>query len=94
MPVSGWIGDRGPGGAGLLMALIAVPPGSAPALFAEDRLSGYSVACTIAWGWRAGPRCPPGSSRSSGFAPAPGIYPAAMAAALLSMKDRSREPLR
>lgn len=86
-------------------ALIAVPLGSGPALFAEmfpqrDRLSGYSVAFNVGIGVFGGmtPMIVTTLISLTGIATAPAIYMtgAALAAvaALALIPDRSRGPLR
>lgn len=88
-----------------LIVLIAVPLGSAPAMFVElfpsrDRLSGYSVAYNLGLGVVGGttPMLSTWLIDVSGLSTAPAIYLVAMAllalVSLLLMKDRSREPLR
>jgi MHS family proline/betaine transporter-like MFS transporter len=86
-------------------ALLAVPLGSAPALFVEmfpqsDRLSGYSVAFNIGVGVFGGltPMIATSLIAGTGIVTAPGLYAAAAAliavAALALTPDRSRAPLR
>lgn len=88
-----------------LIIFIAVPLGSAPAMFVElfparDRLSGYSVAYNLGLGVVGGatPMLSTWLIDTSGLSTAPAIYLVAMAllalASLLRMQDRSREPLR
>jgi MHS family proline/betaine transporter-like MFS transporter len=86
-------------------ALLAVPLGSGPALFAEmfpesDRLSGYSVAFNIGVGVFGGitPMIATSLMATTGIATAPACYLAVAAAAstvaLVQIPDRSRAPLR
>ncbi len=86
-------------------ALLAVPLGSAPALFVEmfpesDRLSGYSVAFNIGLGVVGGttPMAATALIAATGIATAPALYMAAAAivavVALARTPDRSRAPLR
>lgn len=88
----------------LLAALIAVPLGSAPAMFVElfpasDRLSGYSVAYNLGLGVVGGatPMLATWLIDVTGYASAPAMLLTfgAFAALLMSMwmHDRSREPL-
>jgi MHS family proline/betaine transporter-like MFS transporter len=89
----------------ILIALIAVPLGSAPAMFAElfparDRLSGYSVAYNLGLGVVGGttPMLSTWLIDTTGRSTAPAAYLVLMAGvacvALLLIHDRSREPLR
>jgi MHS family proline/betaine transporter-like MFS transporter len=89
----------------ITFALLAVPLGSGPALFAEmfperDRLSGYSVAFNVGVGVFGGltPMIATSLIAATGKASAPAYYLAAAAAlavgALACMPDRSRSPLR
>ena len=86
-------------------ALLAVPLGSAPALFVEmfpesDRLSGYSVAFNIGLGVVGGttPMVATGLIAATGIVTVPALYMAAAGivavVALAFTPDRSREPLR
>ena len=88
-----------------LIVFIAVPLGSAPAMFvelfpAEDRLSGYSVAYNLGLGVVGGatPMLSTWLIDVTGVSTAPALYLVAMAVlafiSLVLMKDRSREPLR
>lgn len=89
----------------LLVVLIAVPLGSAPAMFVElfpacDRLSGYSVAYNIGLGVIGGatPMIATWLIEQTGLSTAPALFLGFMAmvafGTLLVMKDRSREELR
>ena len=89
----------------LVFLLLAVPLGSAPALFVElfpesDRLSGYSIAFNLGLGVFGGltPVVAASLIATTGEATAPAIYLAVTAfiavLALMVMPDRSREPLR
>ena len=89
----------------LFVVLIAVPLGSAPALFVElfparDRLSGYSVAYNLGLGVVGGatPMLVTWMIKISSLATAPALYMVFMSAlgmiTLLTMRDRSREALR
>jgi MHS family proline/betaine transporter-like MFS transporter len=89
----------------VLIIFLAVPLGSAPAMFAElfparDRLSGYSVAYNLGLGVIGGttPMLSTWLIKTSGYSTAPAIYLVLMAAiafiTLLLMRDRSREALR
>ena len=89
----------------ILIVFIAVPLGSAPAMFVElfparDRLSGYSVAYNLGLGVIGGttPMLSTWLIHRSGHATAPALYLVFMAGiafiALLLIRDRSREPLR
>jgi MHS family proline/betaine transporter-like MFS transporter len=89
----------------LAFALLAVPLGSAPALFVEmfpeqDRLSGYSVAFNVGLGIFGGltPMIATTLIASTGEPVVPGLYLAAaglIAVTILAfIPDRSREPLR
>lgn len=89
----------------LTFALLAVPLGSAPALFVEmfperDRLSGYSVAFNIGVGVFGGltPMIATSLIVVTGGATTPAMYMAAAGlvafATLYFIPDRSREPLR
>jgi MHS family proline/betaine transporter-like MFS transporter len=89
----------------VFVALIAAPLGSAPAMFVElfptrHRLSGYSVAYNLGLGVIGGatPMVCTWLIDVTGYATAPAAYMVMMAgigsAAMLSMRDRSREPLR
>lgn len=108
-PLYSWL--TGPGLIGpliaqcLLVILIAVPLGSAPAMFAElfpseDRLSGYSVAYNLGLGVVGGltPMMATWLIDLTGSNAAPSGLLAAMGLAavgvLLTIRDRSREPLR
>jgi MHS family proline/betaine transporter-like MFS transporter len=86
-------------------ALLAVPLGSAPALFVEmfpesDRLSGYSVAFNIGLGVVGGltPMVATGLIAATGIVTVPALYMAAAGivavVALAFTPDRSRAPLR
>lgn len=88
-----------------LVVLLAVPLGSAPAMFvelfpAEDRLSGYSVAYNLGLGVIGGatPMFATWLIEVTGYAAVPGVLLAACALVaglvMLWMRDRSREPLR
>jgi len=89
----------------LLFLLLAIPLGSAPALFVElfpesDRLSGYSVAFNVGLGIFGGftPMIVTTLIATTGVITAPAIYlafaSAVAVAALAMMPDRSRTPLR
>jgi MHS family proline/betaine transporter-like MFS transporter len=89
----------------LAFLLLAVPLGSAPALFVElfpesDRLSGYSVAFNLGLGVFGGltPMIATALIAMTGLLTAPAIYLAVTAfiavLSLMMMPDRSREPLR
>ncbi|MGV6847844.1 MAG: MFS transporter [Marinibacterium sp.] len=110
-PLHAWIGASG-GNIGVVVAahalifsLMAVPLGSAPALFVEmfpqeDRLSGYSVSFNIGVGIFGGltPMVATSLLAATGVETVPGIYLGVAAliavAALMQMPDRSRAPLR
>ncbi|MCB2218587.1 MAG: MFS transporter [Desulfobulbaceae bacterium] len=88
----------------VLMVLLAVPLGAAPAMFVElfparDRLSGYSVAYNLGLGVVGGvtPMCATWLIKASGMSAAPaGLLTAAAALAcvtVLWIRDGSREPL-
>jgi MHS family proline/betaine transporter-like MFS transporter len=88
-----------------LVVLIAVPLGSAPAMFVElfparDRLSGYSVAYNLGLGVVGGatPMICTWLIDLSGAGSAPALFMSGIAVlafgTLLWMRDRSREPLR
>ncbi|WP_208609850.1 hypothetical protein [Desulfofustis glycolicus] len=88
----------------VLMVLLAVPLGAAPAMFVElfparDRLSGYSVAYNLGLGGVGGvtPMCATWLIKASGMFAAPaGLLTAAAALAcvtVLWIRDGSREPL-
>lgn len=88
----------------VLFVLIAIPLGSAPAMFAEafpasDRLSGYAVSFNIGVGVIGGmtPMMSVWLQRVTGWQTAPALYLLVMAtagiAALSMMPDRSREAL-
>lgn len=89
----------------IMMFILAVPLGSAPAMFVElfpaaDRLSGYSVSYNLGLGVIGGatPMFTTWLIHVSGFAIAPAwmVVGASLLAfaIMLWMKDRSREPLR
>ena len=89
----------------LLVALVAIPLGSAPAMFVElfparDRLSGYSVAYNIGLGIVGGttPMISTWLIKVTQLKTAPALYMVVMSlvafVTLLSIKDRSREELR
>jgi len=89
----------------LVFLLLAVPLGSAPALFVElfpesDRLSSYSVAFNLGLGVFGGltPMIATSLIAATGLLTAPAIYLAITAfiavLSLMLMPDRSREPLR
>lgn len=89
----------------LVFLLLAVPLGSAPALFVElfpesDRLSGYSVAFNLGLGVFGGltPMIATALIATTNILTAPAMYLAAAAfiavLSLMLMPDRSREPLR
>lgn len=89
----------------LVFLLLAVPLGSAPALFVElfpesDRLSGYSVAFNLGLGVFGGltPMIATALIATTGILTTPAVYLALTAfiavLALMMMPDRSREPLR
>ena len=89
----------------LIFLLLAVPLGSAPALFVElfpesDRLSGYSVAFNLGLGVFGGltPMIATALIAATALLTAPAIYLATTAFiavfSLMLMPDRSREPLR
>jgi len=89
----------------LAFLLLAVPLGSAPALFVElfpqsDRLSGYSVAFNLGLGVFGGltPMIATALIAATGVLTAPAVYLAVTAfiavVSLMLMPDRSREPLR
>ncbi|SNC75258.1 MFS transporter, MHS family, proline/betaine transporter [Marinobacter sp. es.048] len=89
----------------LVFLLLAIPLGSAPALFVEmfpesDRLSGYSVAFNLGLGVFGGltPMVATFLIATTGVVTAPAMYLSATAflavLALIAMPDRSREPLR
>lgn len=88
-----------------LIVLVAVPLGSAPAMFVElfptrDRLSGYSVAYNLGLGVVGGltPMISTWLIAATGARSAPAVFVACMAllafGTLLTIRDRSREPLR
>lgn len=88
-----------------LIVLIAVPLGSAPAMFVElfptkDRLSGYSIAYNLGLGVVGGmtPMIATWLIKRTGMSSAPAIFVAVMSLlaflTLLTIRDRSREPLR
>jgi len=90
---------------GLIFLILAVPLGSAPALFVElfpesDRLSGYSVAFNLGLGVFGGltPMVATALIATTGLSTAPAVYLAIAAfiavLSLMLMPDRSREPLR
>ncbi|MGD8430189.1 MAG: MFS transporter, partial [Ectothiorhodospiraceae bacterium] len=108
VPLYAWLAGDGLWGAVvvqcLLVALLAVPLGSAPAMFVElfpavDRLSGYSVAYNLGLGVVGGatPMLATWFIEITGEPTAPAFLLAAMAlvafAVLLWMHDGSREPL-
>lgn len=89
----------------VMMFILAVPLGSAPAMFVElfpaaDRLSGYSVSYNLGLGVIGGatPMFATWLVHASGFAIAPaGVLVGSSLLAFMVMlwiKDRSREPLR
>lgn len=89
----------------LVFLLLAVPLGSAPALFVElfpesDRLSGYSVAFNLGLGLFGGltPMIATALIATTELLTAPAMYLAIAAfiavLSLMLMPDRSREPLR
>ena len=93
------------GGQLTFAALIAIPVGAAPAMFAEmfpteDRLTGYSIAFNVGLGLVGGtaPMIATWLISVTHAPIAPAIYLAALSSlsfvALALMKDRSREPLR
>lgn len=88
-----------------LIVLVAIPLGSAPAMFVElfptrDRLSGYSVAYNLGLGVVGGltPMISTWLISTTGARSAPAVFVTFMAllafVTLLTMRDRSREPLR
>ncbi len=110
-PLHRWMFDSGGSLPSVLVAhalmfmLLAVPLGSAPALFVEmfperDRLSGYSVAFNLGLGIFGGmtPMIATSLIAASGAPTAPGLYLAAAGLvavlALSRTPDRSRDPLR
>ena len=108
-PLYGWMSADGLAAAItvqlVFVVLIAAPLGSAPAMFVElfparHRLSGYSVAYNLGLGVVGGatPMVCTWLIDVSGYATAPAAYMVLMAAigtaAMLTMRDRSREPLR
>lgn len=108
IPLYGWLADDGPWAAitvqFILVLLLAVPLGSAPAMFVElfpatDRLSGYSVAYNIGLGVVGGatPMFATWLIQVSGLSAAPsGLLVVASLVAfavLLGIRDGSREPL-
>lgn len=110
-PLHAWMLDSGGSLTAVIAAhalaflLLAVPLGSAPALFVElfpesDRLSGYSVAFNLGLGVFGGltPMIATTLIATTGLATAPAMYLAFTAflavLALMKMPDRSREPLR
>jgi len=109
LPLYAWLATAGQWGAIIvqfvLAALLAVPLGSAPAMFAEmfpatDRLSGYSVAFNLGLGVVGGatPMLATWLIQATGLSIAPaGLLAAAALVAFVVMlwiRDRSREPLR
>jgi len=110
-PLYAWMLDSGGSLTAVIAAhalaflLLAVPLGSAPALFVElfpesDRLSGYSVAFNLGLGVFGGltPMIAASLIATTGVLTAPAVYLAITASiavvALMLMPDRSREPLR
>jgi MHS family proline/betaine transporter-like MFS transporter len=110
-PLHAWMLDSGGSLTAVIAAhalaflLLAVPLGSAPALFVElfpesDRLSGYSVAFNLGLGVFGGltPMIAASLIATTGVLTAPAVYLAITASiavvALMLMPDRSREPLR
>jgi MHS family proline/betaine transporter-like MFS transporter len=108
-PLYTWLLGDGMWGAiivqGIMMVILAVPLGSAPAMFVElfpaaDRLSGYSVSYNLGLGVIGGatPMFATWLIHVSGFtnAPAGMLVGASLLAftVMLWIKDRSREPLR
>jgi MHS family proline/betaine transporter-like MFS transporter len=108
-PLYHWLADGGLVAAivvqSVLIVFVAVPLGSAPAMFAElfparDRLSGYSVAYNLGLGVVGGttPMLSTWLIKTSGYSTAPAAYLVLMAGiafiTLLVMRDRSREALR
>lgn len=88
----------------VLFGLVAIPLGSAPAMFAEafpasDRLSGYAVSFNIGVGVVGGltPMIATWLESSTGSATSPALYLVVMGAAgvlaLATLPDRSRAPL-
>lgn len=107
-PLYTWLANDGWWGAVVvqfaLVILLAVPLGSAPAMFVElfparDRLSGYSVAYNLGLGVVGGatPMCATWLIKVSGLSGAPGALLVAAGAlafiAVLWIHDGSREPL-
>jgi len=89
----------------VLAGLVALPLGAAPAMFVEmfparDRLSGYSVSYNLGLGVMGGstPMIATGLIKWTGLATAAGVMLAAAGtvgvAAMMIVKDRSREALR
>jgi MHS family proline/betaine transporter-like MFS transporter len=113
MAVAAWpvFGALRAGGEGALLVgqilfavLVAVPVGTAPAMFAEmfpteDRLTGYSLAFNVGLGLVGGtaPMIATGLIELTGSSLAPAWYLIGLSlvsvAALTIMRDRSREPL-
>ncbi|MBW4935922.1 MFS transporter [Marinobacter sp. F4206] len=110
-PLHAWMLDSGGSTTAVIAAhalvflLLAVPLGSAPALFVElfpesDRLSGYSVAFNPGLGVFGGltPMIATALIATTGLLTAPAMYLAIAAfiavLSLMLMPDRSREPLR
>jgi MHS family proline/betaine transporter-like MFS transporter len=108
IPLHVWLAGAGMTGAltvqFVLVVLLAVPLGSAPAMFVElfpatDRLSGYSVAYNIGLGVVGGatPMLVTWLIKVTGLSNAPSICLAVAGtvafAVMLSVPDRSREPL-
>ncbi|MCS4505454.1 MFS transporter [Arhodomonas aquaeolei] len=108
LPLYGWLARDGVWGAVTvqftLVILLAVPLGSAPAMFVElfpatDRLSGYSVAYNLGLGVVGGatPMIATWLIEATGLASAPAGFLAAVSlvalAVMISMPDGSREPL-
>ena len=108
IPLHVWLAGDGLMGAAIvqfaLVLLLAVPLGTAPAMFVElfpasDRLSGYSVAYNIGLGVVGGatPMFATWLIKVTGFSSAPSIWLAVASliafGAVLWIRDRSREPL-
>jgi MHS family proline/betaine transporter-like MFS transporter len=108
VPLHVWLAGDGLMGAGIvqfvLVLLLAVPLGTAPAMFVElfpatDRLSGYSVAYNIGLGVVGGatPMFATWLIKVTGFSSAPSVWLAVASliafGAVLWIRDRSREPL-
>ena len=108
VPLHVWLAGDGLMGAGIvqfvLVLLLAVPLGTAPAMFVElfpatDRLSGYSVAYNIGLGVIGGatPMFATWLIKVTGFSSAPSVWLAVASliafGAVLWIRDRSREPL-